>query len=104
MLHPAADEEFAEAVRYYAEVDPDLGIRFYREIERLIGEVSANPERYCMIDPPARRHISTDFPYALIYLEKADHVWIVAVMHLKRRPGYWRKRLGTRASILPPTQ
>ena len=93
LLHPAADEEFAQAVRYYAEIDLGLGARFYREIERLIRDVCANPERFREIDPPVRRHISADFPYALIYLEKPDHVWIVAVMHLKRRPGYWRSRL-----------
>ena len=94
LLHPAADEEFAQAVCYYGEINPDLGARFYREIERLIGDVCAHPERYCQIDPPARRLISTDFPYALICLEKPDHVWTVAVMHLKRRPGYWKQRLG----------
>ena len=93
LLHPAADEEFAEAVRYYSEINPDLGVRFYSEIEHLIGDVSAHPERYRKIDSRARRRISADFPYALIYLEKPDHVWIVAVMHLKRQPGYWRKRL-----------
>ena len=93
LLHPAADEEFAGAVRYYAEIDPDLGARFYREIERMIGNVCADPERYRRFDPPARRHLSADFPYALIYVEKPDYVWIVAVMHLKRRPGYWRERL-----------
>jgi toxin ParE1/3/4 len=92
LLHPAADVELAEAVRYYAGITPELGVRFYREIERMLGEVSSNPERYRKIDPRARRHISTHFPYSLIYLEKPDHVWILAVMHLKRRPGYWRGR------------
>ena len=93
LLHPAADGELAEAVRYYAEIDPELGLRFYHEMERLIGDVSAHPERYRKLDSHTRRHISTDFPYALIYLQKQDYVWIVAVMHLKRRPDYWRKRL-----------
>jgi len=93
LLHPAADEEFAAAVRYYAQIDPNLGLRFYREIERLISDVSADPERYRKFDPPARRHLSRDFPYVLVYIEKPDHLWIVAVMHLKRRPGYWRERL-----------
>jgi hypothetical protein len=53
LLHPAADEEFAGAVRYYAEIDPDLGVRFYREMERMIGNVCADPERYRRFDPPA---------------------------------------------------
>ena len=92
-LHPDADAEFADAVRYYSEIDPDLGVRFYREIERLIRDVCAHPERFRKFDPPARRHISAEFPYAVIYLEKPDHVWIVAVIHLIRKPGYWRERL-----------
>jgi plasmid stabilization system protein ParE len=93
LLHPSADEEFADAVRYYGSIDPDLGVRFYHEIERMIGDVSAHPDRYRKIEPPIRRHISRDFPYALIYIERPDHIWIVAVAHLKRDPGYWRKRL-----------
>ena len=34
-----ADEELAGAVRYYAAIDPGLGVRFYLEIQRLIQEV-----------------------------------------------------------------
>lgn len=33
------------------------------------------------------------FPYAVIYLEQADVIWIVAVMHFKRNPIYWKQRL-----------
>jgi toxin ParE1/3/4 len=88
-----ADAEFAEAVRYYAEIDPELSVRFYREIERLIRDVCTSPERFFMFKPPVRRHLSAEFPYAVVYVEKPDGVWIVAVMHMKRRPGYWRDRV-----------
>jgi toxin ParE1/3/4 len=77
-----------------SEISPELGVRFYRELERLFGEACADPERFRKFDPPARRHFSGDFPYAVIFLEKPDCIWIVAVMHMKRRPGYWRERLG----------
>jgi toxin ParE1/3/4 len=93
LLHPDADEEFAEGVRYYAEISPDLGVRFYREIERLLCEVCSGPERFRLFDPPARRHFGRDFPYAVVYVNKPDGVWVVAVVHMKRRPGYWRERL-----------
>ena len=33
-LHADADTEFAEAVAYYSNIDPALGVRFYQEIER----------------------------------------------------------------------
>jgi toxin ParE1/3/4 len=93
LLHPEADEDFAGAVRYYAEISPELDERFYREMEQLSREVCADPERFRRFDPPARRHLSRDFPYAVIFLDKPAYIWIVAVMHLKRRPGYWHQRL-----------
>ena len=93
VLHPEADDELAEAVRYYTEIDPELGARFYGEIERLIREVCEYPLRFRRFDPPARRHFSTWFPYAVIYLDQPERVWIVAIIHLKRRPSYWKPRL-----------
>jgi hypothetical protein len=36
------------------------------------------------------------FPYAFIYLDQPDRVWIVATMHMKREPGYWRQRMEER--------
>jgi plasmid stabilization system protein ParE len=92
-IHPAADAEFAEAVRYYAEINPPLGVRFYREIEQLIQAACDQPDRFLRFSPPARRALSREFPYSVVYLAQPDRVWIVAVMHMKRKPGYWRERL-----------
>jgi len=92
-FHPEAAAEFNEAGRYYAQIDHELGIRFYYEIEQLIGEVCTDPQRFRKFDPPARRHLSGNFPYAVIYLDKPEDIWIVAVMHFKQQPGYWKKRL-----------
>jgi len=96
LLHHEADEEFAGAVVHYSEIAPELGVRFYREMERLFREICNDPERFRRFDPPARRHFSRAFPYAVIFLDKPEVIWIVAVMHMKRRPGYWRARLGAR--------
>ena len=92
-FHPEAAEEYAGAARYYGAIDPGLGGRFFDEIERLILEVRQHPDRFWLFDPPVRRHLSTVFPYAVFFLDQPDHVWIVAVMHCKRRPSYWRQRL-----------
>lgn len=46
-----------------------------------------------MFDPPARRHFGGTFPFAIVYIEEPDRIWIVAVMHFKRRPGYWHGRV-----------
>lgn len=92
-IHPAADAEFAEAIRYYTAVDPELGRRFYKEMEILIREVCEYPQRFYVFDPPVRRRLSVVFPYAVVYVERPEAVWILAIMHMKRMPGYWRERL-----------
>jgi len=92
-IHPEADAEFAETVRYYAAIDPQLGARFYLEMQRLIRVVCDQPDRFNHFSLPARRALAMGFPYSVVYLQEADRIWIVAVMHAKRRPGYWRQRL-----------
>jgi toxin ParE1/3/4 len=92
-IPPEADAEFAQAVRYYTNIDPELGLRFYNEIERVIMSVCRQPNRFFRFSPPARRALAHKFPYSVVYLDEPDRIWIVAVMHAKRRPGYWRARL-----------
>lgn len=94
IFHPEAGEEYAHAVECYAEILPELGSRFHDEIERLIREVCRQPERFLRFSPPAQRALARKFPYSVVYLNQPDRIWIVAVMHAKRRPGYWRERLG----------
>ena len=67
--------------------------RFFDEIEGLLLDIRRTPDRYRHFDPPARRHFSDVFPYAVIYLEREDYLWMVALMHMKREPGYWKERL-----------
>ena len=93
-LHPEADAEYVEAAQYYAAIQPELGGRFYDEIEGVIADICAHPRRWREFDPPVRRSLASGFPFAVVYLDEPDWVWIVAIMPLRREPGYWRDRLG----------
>lgn len=94
VIHEDANREFREALNYYIGISPELGARFFREMEQLMHEVCERPQLFRQFDPPARRHFTDRFPYGVIYLVEPDHIWIVAVMHLHREPRYWRARLG----------
>jgi len=94
VFHPEARAELIAAGRYYMQKSASVAERFYEEIEQVLVEVIERPHMRRMFDPPARRHFGASFPYALIYIDRPDSVWIVAVMHFKQRPGYWRDRLG----------
>jgi len=93
VFHPEVADEYFQAVQYYADITLELGGRLYDEIERLIREMRREPSRFSRFSAPARRALARRFPYSVVYVDEPEHVWIVAVMHAKRRPGYWRERL-----------
>ena len=90
-------EALAEAkatAEHYAAISPPLGVRFYDSLDRLVREVRKQPTLYRVFDPSARRHFRGPFPHSVIYLDRPDHVWSIAVAPFKMRPGYWKNRLG----------
>ena len=95
IFHPAAAAEYADAAEFYIAIEAGMGGRFYDAIEELIGNVRRHPDRFRIFHGEARRHFSDVFPYAVIYLEEPDRIWIVAVMHMHREPGYWKDRIGS---------
>ena len=51
VIHEEANDEFRVALDYYAEIGPELGVRFYREMERLMHEVCEHPLLFRQFDP-----------------------------------------------------
>jgi len=65
VIHEEANREFREALDYYVAIEPELGVRFYQEMARLMNEVCERPLLFRQFDPPARRHFTDRFPYLL---------------------------------------
>ncbi|MBM3267663.1 MAG: type II toxin-antitoxin system RelE/ParE family toxin [Candidatus Sericytochromatia bacterium] len=65
--------------------------RYQSALDECIEAVAADPERFPEVAPGVRRRLVLHrFPFAVIYRIQADEVQVIAVMHLRRRPGYWR--------------
>ena len=92
-IHPEALEEYNQAAADYAAIYPELGQRFYHEIRRLIAEIQRAPTLYRHFDGIFQRNFSTTFPFSVIYVQEPEHIHIIAVMHMHRKPGYWKHRL-----------
>lgn len=72
-----------------------LGDRFAAEVRAAIRRIVATPERWRVLEADVWRCLVRVFPYSVLYTIEADFILIVAVMHGKRQPGYWRYRLGS---------
>ena len=95
ILH-AAEEEFLEAIEYYEDITPGLGLRLKEEVRRTLRWIKANPEMPRERSPRHRRVNCTTFPYYIAYHIRAGEIFVVAIAHAKRRPGYWARRLKER--------
>lgn len=96
-FHPEARVEYLETVAYYEDRQAGLGARFTIEVERAIQRIVEAPTRWRKVEGEIRRCLAHTFPYGVLYSVEADHVLILAVMHLSRKPAYWRNRLSSRA-------
>jgi len=55
--------------------------------------VQSNPLLYRIVEANLRKCRVLRFPYGLLFRDREDHIEIIAVMHLRRRPGYWKDRV-----------
>lgn len=92
-FHPEAQNEFASAARFYEDQRHGLGLDFTLTIQRTYERLLEFPAAGAPFGRRLKRVLVPKFPYGLLYRVEADRIYIIAVMHLHRRPGYWRSRL-----------
>ena len=88
----AADEELVEAAKFYESRSNGLGVDFLAELDHVIARITDHPYAGAVVSGAVRRRLLRRFPYGVLYRLEADEIVIVAVMHLRRRSGYWRGR------------
>jgi toxin ParE1/3/4 len=90
-FHPAALQEYAEAVQFFAQQDRQQD--FIDTIENAIFRIIGAPERWPIIEGQIRRYLTLKFSYAILYRVYPDRIVIAAIMSCRREPSYWKNRL-----------
>ena len=93
-IHPAALEEAEAAVNWYARRSRRAAGMFLDELDRAMDLISQNPEQYPLHDLGTRHSVLRRFPFVIVFRKAVVGVEIIAIAHGRRRPGYWRERLG----------
>ena len=91
-LEDATQWYLAHGLDHGPEAAWELAERFVEEVERGIGLIAEHPTLHAEIEPGVRRIVLRSFPYSLIYSMESDFALVLAVMHHRRSPGYWRDR------------
>lgn len=90
--HPGARLDFDESFDWYLVRSQQTAVRFSTAINASLDLIAANPERFLPLDSMHRQCTVKRFPFRIIYRILPDHVFVVAIAHGKRRPGYWSDR------------
>lgn len=89
----AADAEIQAARAYYHAASKRAYESFVKEIFRAIDQIADDPKRWPLRRKSVRYFPLNRFPYLIVYELCDSETTIVALQHMKRRPGYWKKRL-----------
>jgi len=93
VIHSEARAELDAAICFYESRAKGLGLDLQANVERAVRAIQRSPEAW----PPHkdsgfRKYFVERFPFIVFYVEMADCIWIAAIAHASRRPGYWTTR------------
>jgi plasmid stabilization system protein ParE len=90
-----AQEEWAEAAKFYASRDPDLGARFNSGVRDFLNTLRADPDRFRLVSRHTRKARMTEWPYSAYFRIETHQrrVVVVAIWHGHRDPAILNRRL-----------
>jgi toxin ParE1/3/4 len=96
-IEQEAREELASAVGWYEQQRAGLGGELLDAVNEALARILEDPSISIPVpgrpaDASVRRIFVRRFPYAIVFTECVEEIQVVAVAHLRRRPGYWRSR------------
>ena len=93
IFHAEAEAEFRAAIAYYEQQRAGLGGEFRAAVEAAVEEIRRTPQAFAPHgNQGARKRLVRRFPYTIFYVELDEAIWVAAVAHQRRRPGYWASR------------
>jgi plasmid stabilization system protein ParE len=92
-FHPSALAEVREARRWYALRSGEIADAFLFALDRVVERITTDPSTLPEFLHGTQRCTIRRFPYVVVFRVAQRRVQVIAVAHVRRRPGYWRSRL-----------
>lgn len=93
IVHPEAEVDIFNGAVYYESEQIGLGIAFLNAIASAKASISYMPGAWIEVGRGIRKFVMKEFPYSIFYRVNKEQIFIIAVAHQKRRPGYWENRI-----------
>ena len=92
-FHPDVVKEVKFSYNWYQNQAEGLGEDYLTELETSYQTIVELPNTWPKFEKGFRRFLLSKFPFSIIYRFNGNTVFVVAVMHNSRKPGYWVERL-----------
>lgn len=97
-IHEEALAEIDATVDWYEAQREGLGREFLAAVRAAVSKLRSDPtisvpDRSAPSDALVRRRHLYRFPYVIVFAETPTEYVVLAVMHRRRRPGYWSSRV-----------
>jgi len=95
VFQPLAKDDYLGAIQYYAERSPQAAVDFENNLKETLSMIERFPEAFPLHGKQQsyRSASMRNFPFSVVYTLRENFIWIVAIAHQSRRPGYWKDRL-----------
>ena len=91
-FHPDVSSEIKASYDWYQEQADGLGEDFLNELEYSYQAIVEFFDTWPKFSRDFRRFILSRFPFSVIYRKNNESVYVIAIMHHSRKPGYWLER------------
>ena len=91
-LHPHAEDDLKEALKYYNEIDKNLSSKFINTLDFTFDKILQNQKLYPYETTTTQRVLMGKFPYIIIYEHYQNIIMILAIFHTSRDPNKLEKR------------
>jgi plasmid stabilization system protein ParE len=92
-IHDDARAEYIESYVWYHERGSHIAEAFEREVEHALEALQESPDRWSVYVGMWRRILLRRFPFGIVYGALDNQIVVVAIMHTRRKPGYWKNRM-----------
>lgn len=92
IFHPDITDEIKASYDWYESQAEGLGDDLLTELESAYKAIGELPDTWPKFQKRFRRFLLSKFPFSVIYGLSNETIYVVAVMHNSRKPGYWLYR------------
>jgi len=91
-LHPGAEEDYLHTLAWYRDRNFSTAVKFDDAFWQAIRAIEDAPDRWPVYFSHFRRYTLHQFPFSIVYRVEPSRLFVLAVAHGRRRPGYWKDR------------